>query len=177
MAVVKQDVDFLETPATFVAQADGDLVALNAVARRLVGNAVGRKCWHAVGGLSDAEGLPCRFGCVRDLMNQGLEKTQRTRIRLRNRCHMLTCVPLDGMVACMLSPSSDEHPQTWQLLTTREREVLQLLSEDKNTAAIAAQLGLGETTVRTHVEHMRAKLGVSTRAALVARGYELGFLG
>jgi DNA-binding CsgD family transcriptional regulator len=54
--------------------------------------------------------------------------------------------------------------------------VLRVLSDGKTTAAIATELGLSTSTVRTHVEHMRAKLGVGTRAALVARGFDLGFL-
>ena len=54
--------------------------------------------------------------------------------------------------------------------------MLRLLSEGLNTAAIAARLGRSEATVRTHVEHLRDKLGVSNRAALVARGFLLGLL-
>lgn len=165
-------------PAVVVAQEDGRLVALDAAARRLLGDALGRECWRAVGGLADAEGLPCRTGCVGALLQRGKMASQHTQVRLRGARHLLTCVPLDDdRVVCVLSASADRPPETWQLLSPREHEVLQLLSEGRTTSAIAARLELSEATVRTHVEHMRAKLGVSTRAALVARGFALGFLG
>jgi len=165
------------TPAVVVAQEDGRLVALDAGARRLLGNAVGRECWHAVGALGEAEGLPCRTGCVRALLERGSMAAQHSRVLLRGVRHSLSCLALDGRVVCLLSPASGERPTAWQLLSAREREVLQLLSEGLTSAAIATRLELSEATVRTHVEHMREKLGVSTRAALVARGFTLGFLG
>jgi DNA-binding CsgD family transcriptional regulator len=165
------------TPAVVVAQEDGRLVALDAGARRLLGDALGRECWHAVGGLGDAEGLPCRAHCVRALLERGTMAAQHSRVLLRGVRHSLSCVSLDGRVVCLLSPTSDQRPTAWQLLSAREREVLHLLSEGLTSAAIAARLELSEATVRTHVEHMREKLGVSTRAALVARGFTLGLLG
>ncbi len=48
-------------------------------------------------------------------------------------------------------------------LTDREREVLALIARHFTTAEIAARLGLSKTTVRTHVEHILAKLGVRSR--------------
>lgn len=165
-------------PAVVVAQEDGRLVALDSAARRLFGDAVGLECWRAVGGLANAEGLPCRTGCVGALLRRGKMASQHTQVRLSGARHLLTCVPLDDdRVVCVLSANSERNPETWQLLSPREHEVLRLLSEGRTTAAIAKQLELSEATVRTHVEHMRAKLGVSTRAALVARGFALGFLG
>jgi DNA-binding CsgD family transcriptional regulator len=164
-------------PAVVVAQEDGRLVALDAGARRLLGDALGRECWLAVGGLGDAEGLPCRTHCVRALLERGKMAAQHSRILLRGVRHSLSCVSLDGRVVCLLSPTAEQCPTTWQLLSAREREVLRLLSEGLTSGAIAARLELSEATIRTHVEHMREKLGVSTRAALVARGFTLGFLG
>jgi DNA-binding CsgD family transcriptional regulator len=164
------------TPAVVVAQEDGRLVALDAGARRLLGNALGRECWRAVGALGDAEGLPCRTHCVRALLERGAMAAQHSRIRLRGVRHSLSCVSLDGRVVCLLSPASEQSPRTWQKLSAREREVLRLLSEGHTTRAIAARLALSEATVRTHVEHLRGKLGASKRSALVARGFLLGFL-
>lgn len=165
-----------EVPAVVVAKVDGRVVMQNAPARRLMGEAAGRDCWHVVGGLTAAEGLPCRAGCVRELLASGLEHARHTRIVLAGRQHSLTCVPLEGAVVCSLSSPPQRERKPWELLTAREREVLRLLSDGKNTTAIAAEVGLSSSTVRTHVEHMRAKLGASTRAALVARGFDLGFL-
>jgi two-component system nitrate/nitrite response regulator NarL len=53
-------------------------------------------------------------------------------------------------------------------LTDREREILRLIAEGKSLPEIAKQLYLGVTTVKTHVQHLYDKLGVSDRAAAVA---------
>ena len=148
----------------------------NSPARRLMGSGVGRSCWQVVGELDRAEGLPCRAGCVRELLRMGLERARHTQVTLEGRAHSLTCVPLEGAVVCSLSGRPARSQQPWEALTAREREVLRLLSHGKTSAATAAEVGVSRSTVRTHIEHMRSKLGVSTRAALVARGFVLGFL-
>ncbi|MFZ0385080.1 MAG: response regulator transcription factor [Solirubrobacteraceae bacterium] len=55
-------------------------------------------------------------------------------------------------------------------LTRREREVLRLIAAGRSNKRIALELGIAEKTVKTHVGHLLAKLGVSdrTQAALVA---------
>jgi len=53
-------------------------------------------------------------------------------------------------------------------LTEREREILRLIAEGKSLPQIAKELYLGVTTVKTHVQHLYEKLGVSDRAAAVA---------
>ncbi len=55
-------------------------------------------------------------------------------------------------------------------LTRREREVLQLLARGRSNKRIAFELGISEKTVKTHVGHLFAKLGVTdrTQAALLA---------
>jgi DNA-binding CsgD family transcriptional regulator len=69
-----------------------------------------------------------------------------------------------------------ESPKIWQSLSRREHEVLRLLAEGENTSSVAARLHIRESTVRTHVEKMRTKLGVSTRAGVVAEAFRLGYL-
>jgi DNA-binding NarL/FixJ family response regulator len=55
-------------------------------------------------------------------------------------------------------------------LTRREREVLGLIASGRSNKRIALELGIAEKTVKTHVGHVLAKLGVAdrTQAALVA---------
>ena len=53
-------------------------------------------------------------------------------------------------------------------LTERESEILKLIAEGKSLPEIARELFLGVTTVKTHVQHLYEKLGVSDRAAAVA---------
>jgi DNA-binding NarL/FixJ family response regulator len=61
-------------------------------------------------------------------------------------------------------------PDDAQRLTRREREVLELIAGGRSNKRIALELGISEKTVKTHVGHLLAKLGVSdrTQAALLA---------
>ena len=61
-------------------------------------------------------------------------------------------------------------------LTAREREVLTLLADGLGNKQIAARLGISTNTVKTHLELLFDKLGVSTRAQAVAAGVRLGLL-
>ncbi|WIV44751.1 response regulator [Glutamicibacter nicotianae] len=57
-------------------------------------------------------------------------------------------------------------------LTGREREVLRGIGEGLSNPQLAQRLGIGQSTVKTHVSQVLAKLGVSTRlqAARIAYG-------
>jgi len=57
-----------------------------------------------------------------------------------------------------------------QPLTAREQEVLDLVARGYANKRIALELGIAEKTVKTHVGHVLAKLGVAdrTQAALYA---------
>jgi DNA-binding NarL/FixJ family response regulator len=55
----------------------------------------------------------------------------------------------------------------WTSLSTREREVLQLISEGKSTKEIAEALGVSVKTVETHRQQVLSKLGLKSTADLV----------
>jgi len=59
-------------------------------------------------------------------------------------------------------------------LTPREREILDLICDDLDDAAIAARLGLSRNTVRNHVANIYAKTGVNRRSGAVVWGRERG---
>lgn len=52
-------------------------------------------------------------------------------------------------------------------LTAREAAVLQILAEGQDANAVAARLGVGITTVRSHIKHIKGRIGVSRQAELV----------
>jgi two-component system, NarL family, nitrate/nitrite response regulator NarL len=54
------------------------------------------------------------------------------------------------------------------VLSPREREVLKLIANGRSIPAIAKELYLAPSTVKTHVQRLYEKLGVSDRAAAVA---------
>jgi LuxR family transcriptional regulator, maltose regulon positive regulatory protein len=58
-------------------------------------------------------------------------------------------------------------------LSAREREVLRFLASDLDGPAIARELSVSLATVRTHTQHIYAKLGVTNRRAAVRRGHQL----
>jgi DNA-binding NarL/FixJ family response regulator len=61
-------------------------------------------------------------------------------------------------------------------LTPREVVVLQLLAQGQTNREIAHILGVSVGTVKVHVQHIIAKLGVSDRTQAAVRAVELGLL-
>jgi two-component system, NarL family, nitrate/nitrite response regulator NarL len=61
-------------------------------------------------------------------------------------------------------------------LSKREREVLQRIGRGQSIPTIAAELYLAPSTVKTHVQRLYEKLGVSDRAAAVAKAMRQGLL-
>jgi two-component system, NarL family, nitrate/nitrite response regulator NarL len=62
------------------------------------------------------------------------------------------------------------------LLTEREREILALIAEGKTGAEIGKLLHVSAGTVKSHLQHVYEKLGVSDRAAAVAEAMRRGLL-
>ena len=58
------------------------------------------------------------------------------------------------------------------VLTSREREVLALIGQGKTNAEIAAELVVGEGTVKTHINHLFTKLQLRDRAAAVVFAFD-----
>jgi len=61
-----------------------------------------------------------------------------------------------------------------QELTPREREVAIEVAEGLSNAEIAGKLGLSESTVKVHITHIMAKLGLSNRTKLALLVHDIG---
>jgi DNA-binding CsgD family transcriptional regulator len=155
---------------------DGTVVSQNIPARQLLGSKQGGFCWDVLGGVANADGFPCRPHCVFELLADGIDRSRHARVKIDGERHHLACVPVDDVVVCTLSRGKGATPEVWQVLTAREQEVLRLLADGETTHSAAEILCVRESTIRSHVEKMRTKLGVNTRAALVASGFRFGYL-
>ena len=67
-------------------------------------------------------------------------------------------------------------PDSPEKLTERETEVLRLLAQGKANKEIAADLVIGEKTVKTHVSNVLSKLGVSSRTQAALYAMRIGLV-
>jgi DNA-binding NarL/FixJ family response regulator len=76
----------------------------------------------------------------------------------------------------VLSPEEAPDLVDLDILTRREREVLALLCEGLDVRTAALHLGISVTTMRTHVRHILAALGVRSQVAAVAQARRMSGL-
>jgi DNA-binding NarL/FixJ family response regulator len=70
----------------------------------------------------------------------------------------------------------DDDFQTIEHLTTREREVLRLMSDGLGNREIALRLGISEHTAKFHASSILGKLGAASRTEAVSQGIRRGLI-
>jgi DNA-binding NarL/FixJ family response regulator len=74
----------------------------------------------------------------------------------------------DGYVDPALMPAFLTGKDQGEMLTQREREILQLLADGMSNADVAQRLFISQETVKSHVRHILTKLEADTRTHAVA---------
>ncbi|MGW8280094.1 PAS domain S-box protein [Sphingomonas aurantiaca] len=81
---------------------------------------------------------------------------------------------MDKLATLRNPRSQTQAPAPAVELSKREREVLDLICQDMDNAAIAERLELSRNTVRNHVARLYAKIGVNRRSAAIVWAHERG---
>ena len=72
--------------------------------------------------------------------------------------------------------SSGPRRPGFDVLSTREREVVGWLAEGSNTVAIGKSMAISHRTVSAHIQNVLRKLGMNSRVELVVHAYKTGFI-
>lgn len=157
------------TLALLRVNAEGRVSAANETAERWLGPAVGRPCQSVVGACGE-DGAPiCREGCAAGLARTGSDMTSEPDARVRQRSTRLECRRVGSDVVVVIEPRHNHVERVHTRLSPREQEVLALVAQGKTAKQIAVCLELRPSTVRTHLEHARDRLGARSLAEAVAR--------
>ncbi len=166
--VLEQALDRM-SQAVVVTDLDGQVLFQNRVARRE---------WDLD---VDSEGFPVPSG-VGDSITQAMAEFRHAGKRLfvsavesttskkRAVVKSYRLSEKDSTAVTLLFPYSDGEKKqlpVWDVLTRREQEIAQLVSEGLTTKEIAARAFISENTVKQHLKRVFAKTDVSTRAELV----------
>jgi PAS domain S-box-containing protein len=177
---LQQTLQHVNVPAA-IADWDGVVTWENGAAENIVGEIVGKPFWSVVAP-EDAptveralerkrEGEPMTDYEVDVITRDGERRPAQistVTIDGGDRCHAIFGIALVGPVK-RGGPVAD--------LTPRQTEVLMLLGEGASTDQIAAMLHLSRETVRNHIRHILAALGVHSRLEAVVQAHRQGLFG
>ena len=96
------------------------------------------------------------------------------RLAVKEGVHAAFAARMLDILTAGPAPPPVRVPQTGNILTSREVEVLQLLATGMSNREIATKLFISVGTVKSHVHRIFGKLGVKSRAEAAARARELG---
>jgi PAS domain S-box-containing protein len=155
--------------------------------------AVGQPCWAVLAGRDDSGGVVCHPQCSRGrLVREGRPlQTQTMNIRCTDGWrrvavdtisvvakdrpvffHLMHDAPAPTVADEERQPDLEAPPH----LTPRQLDVLRLLGEGASARAIAAKLGLTETTVRNHIRAVLIEFRAHSQLEAVFRARRHGLL-
>jgi ATP/maltotriose-dependent transcriptional regulator MalT len=124
-----------------------------------------RKAWHAAQETGNLDSFVCSYraepGILAALIADPASRPEVAELIVRSRDERIAR-QLGFPMKPALCPGVDP-------LTAREWEVLRELEQGSSNRDIAQRLFITESTVKTHLRHIYEKLGVRTRAELLAR--------
>ena len=151
--------------------AEGVVIDANDSARDLLGPVEHGTCHAMIRAVAPDGARVCTGNCAAKLAVG--EQVDHRVVRVRGQAMRLVCTALDANRVVTLSAAPAAETGGLRL-SPREREVLQLVARGFTSGRIARRLGISLSTARTHVEHIRDKLGVRTRSQAVAKAIALG---
>lgn len=84
--------------------------------------------------------------------------------------------PSSANMLARSSPVQSDSAEFVEALTSREQEVLRLVSEGLGNKEIGGRLNISEHTVKFHISSILGKLGASSRAEAVSQGIRRGLI-
>lgn len=94
----------------------------------------------------------------------------------RGQIYLSPTISKSVMDLLLSPPGSEEAQSVADLLTSREREILQLVAEGYTSTAVADTLGISVKTVEKHRSNLMAKLQVNDLASLVREAIKHGLV-
>jgi two-component system, NarL family, response regulator NreC len=87
------------------------------------------------------------------------------------------CRPLSERALAAYAQQAQAAPRdAYETLTTREREVFQLIAESASNTEVAARLGISPRTVETHRANLMRKLGLQSQTDLIRYALRRGIV-
>jgi len=116
-----------------------------------------------------AVGYIVKSGAAQDLI-------QAVRTATRSHVYLSEAVSAIATETAETGRYSSRLEQAPRPLSTREREVLQLIAEGRTSREVATLLGISATTVKSHRNHIMEKLDIHDKAGLTRYAIRIGLI-